>query len=367
MMYGSLEQMPYLRQGKSRAINAENRTGEKGKAGMAASDLGQGRKGSPCLKQIMPSDTVTLANIDGCGIINHIWITTDYKTGDADCFLLRDIVLRMYWDKEEEPSVEVPLGDFFCCGFGQTYPVHSQPIVVLPRRGFNCYFPMPFHKQARITIENQHKNPIREFFYQIDYNLYDDLPDNTAYFHAQWRRQPITEKANDYVILDGVKGRGVYVGTCLQIQALERYWWGEGEVKFYIDHDEAYPTICSTGLEDYFGGSWSFAKYDKDKDMTEDTYSTAYMGYPFYSRDDDLLRNPYHNTDVPPMRAFYRFHIPDPVFFAENIKVTVQQIGASYRGLFERQDDYTSVAYWYQDEPHHPFPELCGAAGRWPR
>ena len=367
MMYGSMEQMPFLRQGKSRAINAENRTGEKGKAGMAASDLGQGRKGSPCLKEIMPGDTVTLADIDGCGIINHIWVTTDYKTSDADCFLLRDIVLRMYWDGEAEPSVEVPLGDFFCCGFGQTYAVHSQPVAVLPRRGFNAYFPMPFRRRARITIENQHKNPIREFFYQIDYNLYEDLPENTACFHAQWRRQPITEKANDYTILDGVTGKGVYVGTCLQIQTLERYWWGEGEVKFYIDNDEVFPTICSTGLEDYFGGSWSFAKYSENGRMTEDTYSTAYMGYPFYSRDDDMLKIPYNNKAFPRFLAFYGFLFPDPFFFEENIKVTVQQIGASYKGLFERQDDYTSVAYWYQSEPHHLFPKLAEAAERWPR
>ncbi len=132
-------------------------------------------------------------------------------------------------------------------------------------------------------------------------------------------------------------------------------------------NDEAFPTIGSTGLEDYFGGSWSFAKYDKDGKMTEDTYNTLYMGYPFYSRDDDLLKNPYHNTDVPPMRVFYRFHIPDPVFFEENIKVTVQQIGASYKGLFERQDDYTSVAYWYQNEPHNAFTKLKEAPERWPR
>lgn len=341
--------------------------GEKGKGGTASSSLGKGRKGSPCLREIQPGTTAILADIEGTGVISHIWVTVDNKTSEADCFMLRDLVLRMYWDDETEPSVESPLGDFFCCGFGVEYKIHSLPMVMIPKRGFNCYFRMPFGKRARITLENQHKNPVPAFFYQIDYILYDELPEDTEYFHAQWRRQPITQKGRDYVILDGVKGRGTYVGTCLQIQTLERYWWGEGEVKFYIDGDDEFPTICGTGLEDYFGGSWSFAKYDEAGRMIEDTYSTAYLGYPFYSRNDGLVKNPYHNDDVPPMRAFYRFHIPDPVFFEEDLKVTVQQIGVSHNGLFERQDDYTSVAYWYQREPHQKFPPLPAKEERRPR
>jgi len=359
--------LPFMKHGKSRAVNAENPTGEKGRGGMAASELGKSRKGSPCIRLIRPGETATLADISGTGVISHIWITVDNKTGEADCFVLRDLVLRMYWDGEEEPSVEAPLGDFFCCGFGKEYKIHSAPIVMAPKRGFNSYFSMPFRKHAKITLENQHRNPIQNFFYQIDYNLYDELPENTEYFHAQWRRQPLTEKTKDYVILDGVKGRGTYIGTCLQIQTLERYWWGEGEVKFYIDGDDEFPTICGTGLEDYFGGAWSFAKYDEAGRTVEDTYSTPYLGYPFYSKRDDLIRNPYHNDDVPPMRAFYRFHIPDPIFFEEDLKVTVQQIGVSYGGLFERQDDYTSVAYWYQSEPHQKFPQLPPVRERWPR
>ena len=231
---GDISKMPYLTHGKSRAINAENRTGEKGKGGMAASPLGPSRKGSPCLNNIQPGQEEFLADIEGPGVIQHIWITVDSKTSEGDCFVLRDLIMRMYWDGEENPSVEVPLGDFFCCGFGQECIVNSAIITVVPSRGLNSYFAMPFHKHARITIENQHKNPIPAFFYQIDYCLYDSLPEDTSYFHAQWRRQAITEIGKDYVILDNVKGSGHYVGTYLGLSALQRYWWGEGEVKFYF-------------------------------------------------------------------------------------------------------------------------------------
>ena len=365
---GQLADFPFQKRGISRSINAENPHGEKGRGGMAASRLGAGRKGSPCLHDIAPGETVTLARIDGTGIINHIWITVDNKTSDADCFVLRDLVLRMYWDENDVPAVEVPLGDFFCCGFGMEYPVHSEPIVMIPKRGLNSYIPMPFSKSAKITLENQHRNLIPSFFYQIDYNLYDSLPENSGYFHAQWRRQRMTELKKDYIILDGVRGKGTYFGTFLGIQTLERYWWGEGEMKFYLDGDADYPTICGTGTEDYFGGSWSFAAKRDDGRCVEETYSTAYLGYPFYSKSDTLLKNSYHNDDVPPMRAFYRFHIPDPIFFESDIKVTIQQIGVSYKGLFERQDDVTSVAYWYQeDDTGNTRCELPSAEERWPR
>lgn len=217
------------------------------------------------------------------------------------------------------------------------------------------------------TLENQHKNAISAFFYQIDYTVNDEpFDDDIAYFHAQWRRQRLTEKGRDYVVLDGVKGEGHYVGTYLALTTLERYWWGEGEFKFYIDDDEEYPTICGTGTEDYFGGSWSFAKQVNGKTV-EQNYCTPYLGYPYYSSHDELIHNDYHNDDCPPMRGFYRWHIPDPIRFRSNLKVTVQQIGVGHRGFFERQDDVASVAYWYQKGPHAPFPQLPSAEERWPR
>lgn len=358
--------LPLITTAWSRAANAENPTGEKGKGGMAASGLGPSRKGSPCIDEIKPNETAVLAELNGPGVITHIWITVTDKTSDADCFVLRDLVLRMYWDGEDTPSVESPLGDFFCCGFARGCMVNSMPIAVNPTRGFNCFFPMPFAKKAKITIENQHKNSVPAFFYQIDYCLYDALPENAGYFHAQWRRQRLTEKTKDYVVLDSVRGRGQYIGTYLALTTLERYWWGEGEMKFYLDDDKDYPTICGTGTEDYFGGAWSFASQENGKTV-ENTYCTPFLGYPYYSRHDDAIHNDYHNDDCPPMRGFYRWHIMDPIYFAKEIRVTLQQIGVCHGGLFERQDDVASVAYWYQLEPHIPFAKLPSKEYRWPR
>ena len=350
MFYGSLSGLPLLKKGKSRTINWENRTGEKGKGGMAASDLGPSRKGSPCIPGLEPGENVTLAEMDGPGVIQHIWITVTDRTSDRNRYILRDLVLRMYWDGEESPSVESPLGDFFCCGFGVSYPVNS----------------MPFGKKAKITIENQCDEAVNAFFYQVDYCLLDELPEDTGYFHASWRRERLTEKGKDYVILDGVKGRGQYVGTYMALTTLERYWYGEGEMKFYIDGDEEYPTICGTGTEDYFGGAWSFATQENGRTV-ENTYCTPFLGYPYYSHHDTFLHNDYHNDDQMPQRSFYRWHIMDPVLFEEDLKVTIQQIGVYHGGLFERQDDVASVAYWYQAEPHQPFGKLMERKERWPR
>ncbi len=362
----SLSSLAALKPGKSRSISWENRTGEKGRGGMAAGELGPSRKGSPCIPCIRSGETVTLAEIEGTGVIQHLWFTVTDRTSDRNRYILRDLVLRIYWDGEEEASVESPLGDFFCCGFGVSYPVNSLPVVVNPTRGFNSYFPMPFRRRAKITIENQCDEDVNGFFYQVDYRLMDALPDDVGYFHAQWRRQRLTEKTKDYVILDNVKGRGQYVGTYMALTTLERYWYGEGEVKFYLDGDEEYPTICGTGTEDYFGGAWSFATQVNGKTV-ENTYCTPFMGYPYYSAHDTELHNDYHNDDQMPQRSFYRWHIMDPVLFEQDIRVTIQQIGVYHGGLFERQDDVATVAYWYQTEPHEPFDKLMERRERWPR
>ena len=351
---------------ESRAATAEKPDGSKGKGGTASSVLGPSRKGSPCLKDIPSGATVTLFSSDGPGMIRHIWMTVDDRTSDSDRFVLRDLVLRMYWDGESEPSVEVPLGDFFLLGFGESYTVTSSLISVIPSRGMNSYIQMPFRK-AVITLENQHRNPIPAFFYQIDYTLGDEVDDSVFRFHAMWRRERITEKGHDYTIADGIRGDGAYLGTFIALSTLERYWWGEGEFKFYIDGDREYPTICGTGMEDYFGGSWSFARTDEKGRTAEQTYCTPYLGYPFYSHHDSSLYNKYHNDDCPPMRSFYRWHLSDPIYFHSDLRLTVQQIGVSYGGLFERQDDLSSVAYWYQTEPHASFSPLPPPEERWPR
>ena len=358
--------LPMIDGGRSRSICMENPTGEKGKGGMASGVLGPGRKGSPAIRNLPSGETRTIADVDGPGVIQHIWITIS-EASEAGYFTLSDVILRMYWDHEETPSVEVPLGDFFLNGFSTYCQVNSMPIVVNPVRGYNCYFPMPFRKHAKITIENQHAGEVKSFFFQIDYTLYDEIPGNTAYFHAQYRRQRTTQLKQDYVILDQVQGSGQYVGTYMAHTALERYWYGEGELKFFLDGDQEYPTICGTGLEDYFGGGFGFVVDQRKETLAEETlYQTPFLGFHYFSQ-----KEPHHSWRFegacPPMRSFYRFHIMDPIRFAQNLKVTAQQIGICNRGLFERQDDISTVAYWYQTEPHGAFPVLPPKEYRWPR
>jgi hypothetical protein len=348
-----LGKLTTLSDAESRSITAENPEGKVGAGGQAESALGPSRKGRPCLRDVDAGTTTEIADIEGPGTITHIWMTVPDRTGAGD-HVLRDLVLRMYWDDEDEPSVEVPLGDFFCNGHAIRCPVNSLPVVVAPDGGWNSYWPMPFHERARITVENQHQRALPALFYQIDYSLVPELSDDTATFHAQWRRENPTTPGEDYTIVDGIEGRGHYVGTYLAWTPLEQYWWGEGELKVFIDGDEEYPTICGTGTEDYVGGAWCFGLGDPE------TYSTPFLGYPLRHWDSD-------EQDEPPYHGLYRWHVPDPIHFQEDLRVTIQQIGHDGRELFERSDDVSSVAYWYQDEPHSPFPDLPDASRRRPR
>ena len=368
----NLSNMPMIIQGKSHSISAENPDGKVGYGGQAASNLGPTRKGRPCIS-LKQGEKVEIANIDGPAVIQSIWMTVTDKT-EKGYYVLRDLVLRMYWDDETEPSVEVPIGDFFCNGFGARCRVNSLPIVVNPTGGMNCYFPMPFRKNARISIENQHQGDVNGFFYQINYCLLESIPEEAGYFHAQWRRENITTEKQDYTILDNIKGRGHYVGTYLAWASLERFWWGEGEMKYYIDGDSQFPTICGTGVEDYFGGAWCFYE-SKDDIIEEQTYSTPFLGYPYFSEKnkthlsfDGTGMEKFDNIfDLMPKHGLYRWHIMDPIIFEEDLKVTIQQIGHNMKELFERTDDISSVAYWYQLEPHTVFPMLIDARKRWPR
>jgi len=335
-----------LSDAETRSISAENPNGERGGGAKAepnvndpASMLGKGWKVRPCIT-LDPGTTTTLADIQGPGVIQHIWITVDVKA-------YRDTILRMYWDDESEPSVEVPLGDFFCNGHGLRYNVVSLPIAVNPSGGFNCYFPMPFRKRARITIENQRWEPIHGFFYQITYTL-TDVPDNAAYLHAQWRRSMTTREYPEHLILDDVTGQGHYVGTFLAWTQLSDGWWGEGEIKFYMDGDTDYPTICGTGTEDYFCGAWGFG----------DTFNAPFTGYPLWQREPGAV----------PKHGLYRWHIMDPIRFKQSLKVTIQALGWWPNGKFQPlTDDIASVAYWYQSEPHAPFPAMPPIPERWSR
>lgn len=364
----SLGGLPFsTNHGRSRCVNAENPSGGKGVAAMAASSLGPSRKGSPCIKTVRKGDTVTLMDVEGPGIIRHIWMTVTDQTSSTGPNVLRNLILEFYWDGEESPSVRCPIGDFFCCGHAQSCNINSIPVMVAPNRGFNCYFAMPF-EHARIVLHNDHNEDVPAFFYQIDYTEYDELPTDAMRFHAQWRRERVTESGRDYVVLDSVHGSGAYVGTYLALTALESRWWGEGEFKMYIDGDDRYPTWCSTGAEDYFGGAWSFAGFDRDGHMSEQTFTGPYLGFPFYSQ--TIARNresAYWDINAPVMRGLYRWHIPDPIYFDSDLRVEWQQIGTEERGNFERQDDVASVAYWYQFEPHVPFTSIGDRHFRQPR
>jgi len=340
-----LGNIPLLSDAETRSISAENPNGEKGGGakeipGPGASDmLGQGWKVRPCIT-LDAGTTTTLADIEGPGIIQHIWITVDTKA-------YRDTIIRFYWDDEDTPSIEVPLGDFFCNGHGLRYNVTSLPIAVNPSGGFNIYFPMPFREHAKITIENQRWEAIGGFFYQITYAL-TEVPENAGYFHAQWRRSMTTREYPEHVILDGIKGQGHYVGTFLAWTQFSNGWWGEGEMKFYIDGDDKFPTICGTGTEDYFGGAWCFGA----------TFSTAFLGYPLHRKEPGEV----------PKHGLYRWHIMDPIHFKKQLKNTIQALGWWPNGRFEPlTDDISSVGYWYQAEPHAQFPKMPPIHERWAR
>ena len=353
---GGLSSLPLLSQGETRMVSPENPTGDKGRGGMAVPnpkdpdlpfsvssvDLGQGWKVRPFIKP-KAGETVTIMDVDGPAIIQHIWMATDSNfKGNG-----RGSVLRFYWDGENSPSVEVPMTDFFAVGHEEFARVSSIPVVVNPKSSLNCYWPMPFRKHLKITFSNDNEKDLPLMTYQITY-LKKPIPDNAGYFHAQWRRA-VTDRRNPiYTILDNVKGDGRYVGTFLAWTQLSAGWFGEGEVKFYIDGDREFPTINGTGTEDYFGGAYGFPE----------TYTTAYNG--------NTLDHP--GKDGPPKWSLYRWHIWDPVQFHHDLRVTVQALGwypnRRYQPL---ADDIASIAYWYQAEPHAPFPKFPPLSDRWPR
>lgn len=344
-----LGSLPLLGRGRTRSISAENPTGEKGKGGMAipnpsepkpaasaraADDLGQDWKVRPFIR-VNARETAVLMDVAGSGIIQHIWLVEGLNRG---------LVIRFYWDGEETPSVESPAPDFFAVGHGRFAPVNSLPVVVNPANALNCFWPMPFRTRARITLSNETDQDVELVAYQITY-VETEVPANAGTFHAQYRRAPTADR-NPYTILDGVKGQGRYVGTFLAWTQMEKGWFGEGEIKFYLDGDERFPTICGTGTEDYFLGSYGFPK----------PFSTAYSGTVLPTSDGDAPPN---------FWSLYRWHIQDPINFAQDLRVTIQALGWGTNGKYKKlADDIASVAYWYQAEPHAPFPKLPPLAER---
>jgi hypothetical protein len=339
---------------RSRSVCPENFTGEKGKAAMATQDgsawhaareLGQGWKVSPFVR-VKGKSTFTLAEIEGPGAIQHIWMTP------APLNKTRWFILRFYWDGEEEPSVETPLGDFFACGWGRFCQISSLPVCVNPGSAFNSYWQMPFRKKARLTIENLDDETMT-IYYQIDYTL-TKVPEDAAYFHAQFRREDPLKTKGLYTILDVAQGRGQYVGTYLAWETHSTGWWGEGEIKFFMDGDKEFPTIAGTGTEDYFCGSYDFETAGADGKHHYTEFSTPYTGLAQVVRPDGLY-------DSQTRFGLYRWHITDPVRFEKDLKVTIQALGWQSGGRYQPlNDDIASVAFWYQAEPHARFPKLPG-------
>lgn len=347
-LMGGLGALPFMSGAQTRSICAENHSGGKGMGAMStdgaawgcAEHLGRGWKVSPYY--VIPAgEDFLLADIEGPGKIESIWFGGNVS---------RDYILRFYWDGSETPAVECPLAEFFAYGWqtdgmgkafsGPFHQLNSLAVTVNPNRGLNCFWPMPFQKRCRVTIEN--RGP-REYvcYYQINYSLCE-IPQNAGYFHAQYRQRVPLDYAEEYCILDGVSGRGQYAGTALFVGLNSAgNWWGEGEIKFYLDGDTEFPTICGTGTEDYFGGS-----YDWEVDGEYVTYSTPFMGMYQIVRPDSLYS---HQLRF----SMYRWHVMDPIRFQRDLRVTIQDLGWVIPGekYLARRDDIASVAYWYGANP----------------
>lgn len=354
-----LSNLPFQPARITRQISAENPTGEAGGACRwdpahpeDTLDGGLDLKVHPFL-QLAPGQTKTLADIEGPGCITQIFFTTDHVW-------LSELVLRIYWDDEDAPSVEAPVGAFFANGFdGDKHLVDSAAIAALPRNAYNCYWPMPFRRRCTITLTHEGDAPIGCIAYRVLYQLYP-IDAGAAYFHASYRRAVTSLENPTFTILDGVKGEGNYVGTYLAWNALSTSWWGEGEVKFYLDGDTNHPTLADNGAEDYFGGSFGFSPFNSTLcGDAEQPFTTAYLGMPLARLDD---------TSGGRRFSLYRWHILDPIGFFKDIRVTVDTLGwwrqPGFRPLAE---DIASVACWYQKEPHQPFPALPAKAARWDR
>ncbi|MXV50992.1 DUF2961 domain-containing protein [Pedobacter sp. HMF7647] len=351
----NLGNLSKLSDAKSRSISPENFTGAKGKGALAdpvkdkgkrnvanaaneARDLGTGWKVNPFII-INAGETVTIAEMEGPGAVQHIWMT---PTGNWSF-----TIMRVYWDDEKEPSIECPVGAFFGMAWNDFSPLNSLAVTVNPGSAFNSYWQMPFRKKCKITMENINKDEAMRLYYQVDYTLTTVAADE-GYFHAQYRRSKPT-KNSVHTILDGVTGKGQYVGTYMAIGVNNNGWWGEGEIKFFMDGDKENATIVGTGTEDYFCGSYNF---ENKRTHQYQEFSTPYAGLHQVIRPDGLYTSQQRF-------GMYRWHIQDPIRFDKNLKVTIQDLGWMSGGRYlPQKSDIITVSYWYQQEPHSAYPKL---------
>lgn len=311
----------------SRSISFENPTGEPGKGGTASSNLGPGRKGSPA-RTLQPGEAVQLCDISASGTIRHIWITTAQEPE-----VQRAGVIRAYWDGQEHPSIECPLGDLFGYAHGKIMPYMSAVHSVGSTGGLNIWLPMPFTKQARMTFTNESSKAV-PFFYQIDYTIGDKHPEDVGRLHVLFRRENPTTQKQDFELLPKRTQKGRYIGAVIGVRNLHpKQWWGEGEIKVYMDGDTDLPTIAGTGSEDYVGLAWGMQKT------------------PFFYNGCSLNENNFI--------SMYRWHLPDPLAWRKEARITIQQIAWS-NGLAETEDDWSTATFWYEPVPSAelpPFPD----------
>jgi D-arabinan exo alpha-(1,3)/(1,5)-arabinofuranosidase (non-reducing end) len=303
--------------------------------------------GNEDYRQVAPGQTFTVLDESGPGVITHVWFTI----ADPELYHLKKIVLRVYWDGETHPSVEAPIGDFFGLGLGDYFTYQSVPLAVGEAKALNSFFPMPFKKHARITVTNEGRDAIRALYFNIDYRAYSNpLPENTLYFHAEYNQcAPCTAVVSDGKNPDGkdnypwadAKGRGQFVGVTMSILENKDGWWGEGDDMFFID-GEKLPSIVGTGTEDYFLGAWDFGGQP---------FAYGLFGAPVVGPERQGAR-----------WSVYRFHLDSPIPFTKSLRATIEHGTANNRG-----DNYYSVAYWYQTEPHVPLPPLPPVEERLPR
>jgi hypothetical protein len=348
---------------ESRSVTQENPTGGKGLGGKGRGN-GNCRKGAPAYRNVMPGETKELCNVQGPGMIRHLWMTVQNRTPEK----LRNYIFRVYWDDAAHPSVEAPLGDFFGVAHGRSTGYMTPYIGTPEGKGFQCYFPMPFDRRCRMTLENDTPDVMPWLFYQVDYTLGDEIASEMGRFHAHFRRENRCPVGKDYTILETHGSPGVYVGTMMGVNPWGPGWWGEGELKFYIDGDRQYPTINGTGFEDYICSGWGLG-----------SHAALYTGVNYMAREPQTTQERFVSV--------YRFHVLDPVYFQSDLKVTVQQLGSTHGlgedwrkdfdalrktygwsdlhhhpgmsdNIYERSDDYCSMAYWYQKVTNQALPAL---------
>lgn len=341
---------------QSRSISFENPTGEKGQGGRTSNHLGVGRKGFPA-RDIAPGEKVILCSIEGQGTIRHIWMTGGWKDNEE---LLRSTVIRAYWDGQEYPSIECPLGDFMGLAHGKVTCYQSAVHSIGENAALNIWLPMPFVSKAVITLTNESKVPF-VLFYQIDYTINEKHDQSAGRLHVSFRRENPTTLGKDFEILPKRTGKGRFIGAVIGVRSLYTDWWGEGEIKFFIDGDKEFPTICGTGSEDYICLSYG---------VQQTTFLNHGCNLIYNSKSTTQVKDYVTGKPKNMNRQFismYRWHLSDPVYWEKDCRITIQQIGWSpdvKNSLFERQDDWSCAAFWYEAVPGNRLPELPSSGDR---